>query len=466
MSSRTSPLAEVRSLLRLAAPLSAAHAGTHLMGLVDTAIVGRLGAAELGGVGIANGLFFFVSVFGMGAMLALNPLVSQALGAGQDLRARRLVWQGLWLALGLSLLLALPIALAPFLLEPIGIPPEVAGHARTYLWVRLPSILPVLAYVVLRSYLQAIGRPRPLLVAMAAANIFNLVATLYLVHGGAALPAWTGPLRALPPLGVFGAAIATDLCHVVIIGILAAAIRSLSPREGARIDRRPNPVELRRALRVGWPIGCQLAAEVGVFSLVGLLAGKLGTTDLAAHRIALNLASFTFTLAVGVGSAGTVRVGRAVGAGDARAVRRSGILAMATGAGLMGIAGVFLLAFPRTFAGLLTDDPAVLAVAGPLLLVAAVFQVFDGLQAVSAGALRGIGDTRFPFFANLAGHWLLGLPVGVGLGLWAGLGVTGLWWGLCVGLMGVGILLAARFLRLSVRPIRPLVPAEEAADAA
>jgi len=458
-------LTELKHLLRLAGPLAAAQAGNQLMGLVDTAIVGRLGAVELGAVGLANNLFFPLCVVGMGAMMGLDPLVSQALGAGDRAAARRLLWQGVWIALGVGLLLSVPIAVAPSLLVPFGIEPAVAAKAATYLWIRMIGLVPLLVFVGLRAYLQAQGVVRPMIVSVVAANLFNAWGSWLLVFGGSTLPGWAGPLRAVPALGVAGAAIATTLCTLLQVTIVALAVRAIEAPGFAVDDRRFDRGEVLGALRVGLPIGLQMFAEVGVFAFVGLLVGKLGAAQLAAHQIALTLASFSFTVAVGVGSAGSVRVGRAIGAGDGPATRRAGIVALIGGGGLMSLWAVVFLLLPAPLAGLLTDDATVIVAAVPLLAVAAVFQVSDGLQAVGAGVLRGAGDTRFPFLANVVGHYLVGLPVGLALGLWLGFGVQGLWWGLCTGLTVVAATLTLRFLRLSRTTIRPLA-AQPAAAAA
>ena len=199
-----------------------------------------------------------------------------------------------------------------------------------------------------------------------------------------------------------------------------------------------------------------MAAEVGVFALVGLLAGRLGAVPMAAHQVALALASFSFNAAVGIGNAGSVRVGWAVGSRDTPAARRAGLVAFGTGAALMSTWGLAFLLFPGLFARLMSSDAAVVAATTPLLRVAGLFQISDGIQAVGAGVLRGAGDTRFTLWANLVGHWALGLPAALGLGLALGYGVTGLWWGLLVGLTAVAVALFFRFRRVSSREIVPI----------
>ena len=432
---------ELRKLLRLAGPIAITQAGYALMGLVDTAVVGRLGAGPLGAVGLANGLFFAVAVLGLGAMLGLDPLFAQALGARDESRARELIWQGLWLSGLVTLALALPIAALPFLLQPVGIAPDIARDARLFLWLRLPGLWPMLAFAALRSYLQAREHIRPLVVSTVVANGANFGLDLVLVFGKLGLPA----------LGAPGSGLATSLCALLQFLLVIPAAHP-GPR------RPPRTIDLRKALVVGIPVGLQMGAEVGVFALVGVLAGRLGAQSLAAHQVAISLASFTFCAAVGVGMAGTVRVGWAVGARDTPAARRAGLTAFLGGAAIMSVAALCFWLLPGTLARMLSDQPDVIAAAAPLLAVCAVFQLSDGIQGVGAGVLRGAGDTRFAFVANLIGHYAIGLPIAILLGLRLGQGVIGLWWGLCAGLTAVAVALLTRFLRLSSREIAPLEP--------
>jgi multidrug resistance protein, MATE family len=443
---------ELGSLVRLALPLAVAQGGQALMGVVDTAIVGRAGALQLAGTGLGNALFIALAIFGMGVMHGLDPLVSQAVGAGDLARARRALWQGVWLACGLAALLAVPSALAPGVLVPLGIEPQVARVASRYLLWRLPGLPFFLSFFAARAYLQALGSARPMVIATAAANLANVPLDVLLVFGGASLP-W--PLAAVPAMGAGGAALATSIVSALQLAILSRAVRAV-PVPGGAVPRRAEPRELARAVRLGLPIGLHMGAEVGFFALVGFLAARLGAIPLAAHQLALSMASLTFTVAVGFGNAGSVRVGWAVGARDRKGARRAGLAAFGAGAAFMSIAALALFLFPGAIARLMTDDPAVVAAAVPLLRVAAVFQISDGVQGVGAGVLRGAGETRFTFAANMAGHWALGFPAAVLLGLSAGLGVTGLWWGFVLGLSAVGGALLVRFLRVSSREIVPL----------
>jgi MATE family multidrug resistance protein len=445
---------EFRSLFRLAVPLAVAQAGGPLMGLVDVAVLGRLGAREIAGSGLGNAVFFAFSILGMGMVMGVDPLISQAIGAGDRLRARRVMWQGMWLSLCVAGVLTVLLLAATFSLPLVGSKPELIEPATDYLLVRITSLVPFLAFFVVRAYLQSQGITRPLVTSMVVANIFNVGADILFVFGGRVLPEWTGPLRNIPAMGVAGAALATVLCTVLQLAIVVAAVMKIKVPE--RVDHRWESAEIKRAARVGLPLGLQMGAEVGIFALVGVLASRLGTLHLAAHQLVIGLASFTFTIALGVAAAGSVRVGIGIGARDATATRIAGRVAFLGGILFMGISALAFAVFPRAMARLVTDQENVIAAALPLMVVAAVFQLSDGVQAVGAGVLRGAGDTKYAFLANIAGHWFVGLPVALLLGFTAGMGIVGLWWGLCAGLTVVAVLLFVRFEKLSKTAIRPL----------
>ena len=435
---------ELKELFRLAAPLAAAQAGTQMMGLVDVAVLGRLGANELAGAGMANAVFFSVSVFGIGMTLGVDPLIAQAVGARDHARARHVLWQGIWLTLIVSAALTLVLLLGALALPIVGAEPDVERHARAFLLVRSASLLPFLLFYVIRAYLQAHHITRPMIIAMVIANILNFLLDLVFVFG-------FGPV---PAMGVPGAALATVICTLVEVGIVAYAVRKMDVP--GPVDHRPERAAIRQAVRVGFPIALHMGAEIGVFALVALLAGRLGALQLAAHQVVINLAAFSFTAAVGVAAAGSVRVGNAIGARDAERTRVAGYSAFVCGIVVMGVAAAAFALIPRPLARIFTNDLRVIAVAVPLMLVAAVFQLSDGVQAVGAGVLRGAADTKYTFYANMVGHWLIGLPVALWLGFGRGLGIEGLWWGLCVGLTIVAVLLFVRFEKLSRKAIAPI----------
>ncbi|WP_434347064.1 MATE family efflux transporter [Myxococcus virescens] len=455
-SSVNSPRTELRELARLAVPIAIAQGGQALMGLVDTLVVGRAGTSALASVGLGNGLFFAVSGFGMGLMMGFDPLLSQAMGARQFTRARALLWQGGWLALFAGVLLALLLLLTPPLLLLTGIGPDEVAGARDYLVWRAPSMPLMLAFLSVRSYCQSTAFTRPLVIATVVANIFNLGADILLVFGGEVLPPVFGPLRAIPAMGVAGSALATTLCTGVQLAVVLLAVRARPLEGAARSTRLPVWADLAQAVKLGIPIGLHIAAEIGVFALAGVLAAGLGPASVGAHQIAISFASVTFTVAMGIGNAGSVRVGWAVGSHNTPQARLSGFMAFAGGAGFMALGGLVFALFPQSLARLAGAPDDVLPLVVPLLMVSAIFQVFDGVQGVGAGVLRGTGDTRFTFLANMVGHYAIGLPLTLLLGFKLGLGVVGIWWGLCAGLITVAVALLWRFNRMSAGTLRPV----------
>ena len=464
--------AELRQLFRLALPLAAAQAGTQLMTVVDVAVLGRYSARDLAAVGFANAFFFGITVIGMGAVFGIDPLVSQAVGAGDPLRARRSLWQGVWFALSVTAVLTLPLLACAVLMQHVGVAPELIGPGREYLLIRTAGLAPLLLFLVIRSYLQAHSITKPMLMAMVIANIVNFFGDLLLVFGA-------GPI---PALGAAGAAISTVAASLLEVAIVAWAARNVdvtsfrAPQSARNLggedahlpDSSPasrlgmttrawDTAEIRRMFRMGWPVAMQLAAEVGIFALVGVLAARLGTTQLAGHQVVLSLASFTYTMSLGIAAAGSVRVGIAIGSRRLEATRVAGRAAFIGGGAIMSIGALLFALAPRQLARLVTDQESVILAAIPLFSIAALFQISDGLQAVGSGVLRGAGDTHFSFVANLIGHWAIGAPVAWYLGFHRGMGIVGLWWGLCAGLTAVAVMLIYRYERLTMAPIEPVI---------
>lgn len=420
------------------------------MSVVDMAVVGRLGGRELAAAGLANAVFFGVSVFGLGLMLGVDPLISQAVGAGDLAAARRILWQGVWLALLTSAALMPLLFAGPLLLRGIGVKHELIEPATAYLAIRTLGLPPWLLFFVVRAYLQAHHVTRPMVISMVAANVLNLAGDILLVFGG------RGPLRFIPAFGVAGAAISTVSCQLLQLAIVAAAVARVGLPRGAVVRRAWNSADLQRAFHVGLPTGLQVTAEVGIFALVALLAGRMGTIELAAHQLVISLASFTFTVALGVATAGSVRVGLAVGARDPVAVRRAGYAAFLGAMIVMSASALLFMTIPSLLARMLTNQMAVVTASLPLFFVAALFQLSDGLQAAGIGALRGAADTKFAFFSNLVGYWIVGLPMSLFLGFHLQMGVVGLWWGFVAGLTTVAVLVFLRFRAISSQIIVPV----------
>jgi len=441
MSSRLIGLrAELSPMARLATPVVVAELGWIAMGVVDIAMVGRLGPEAIGAVGVGSVVFFAIAVFGIGVLLGLDTLVAQAYGARRLEECHRWLFHGV----GLSVLLAVPLtgvtALVIAMLDRWGLDPAVELLVGPYFSLLLWSILPLLLYTAFRRYLQAMGLVAPVMVALLSANLINVAANWLLVFGH----------LGAPRLGVDGAAWATCLSRVYLALFLLFAIlrHDRLNRTGLwQAPRRLDLVRLRRLAALGVPAAVQVTLEVGVFAAATALAGRLDTATLAAHQIVLSVAGVTFMVPLGVGAAGAVRVGHAVGRGDSPGARDAGWAALVLGTGFMACAGLVFVLAPRAILQLFTTDVTVLSIGVPLVFVAALFQLFDGLQGVATGVLRGLGDTRTPMVWNLAGHWAIGLPVGYVLCFERGWGALGLWSGLCVGLMVVGCVLVVTWFR-------------------
>ncbi len=444
MSTRDHVRAELRELIPLALPIVLASVGQQLMGVVDTAMLGRYSESALAGAGIANAMILALQVLGMGAVMGLDTLVPQALGAGEADRARHLLAAGVRLAVVLGLPITAMAAATPLVYGAFGVEASVAADAEVYTYWRVAGVVPTLVATALKSYLAARAVTRPLVVATIVGNIVNVVLNYGLIFG-------VKPLG-IPPLGVLGAAFATLAVTAAITVVFAWSVRALHAA-GPALSSLPTGDEQRRIAHLGVPVGLQLAAEVGVFALVGLLAGRLGVLPAAGHQVALLLASMSFSVALGIAQATSVRVGLAVGRGDEHGTRVAGGAGLTAVLAYMAVSAVVLIAIPDLLARICTDDPAVVAMAASLIRIAAVFQLSDGAQAVGAGALRGAGDTRAAFVGNAIGHYAIGFPVAIALTFPAGLGAPGLWWGLTAGLTAVAIALWARFFWLARRPI-------------
>ena len=423
---------ELRPTASLAAPVVIAEVGWVAMQIVDIAMVGRLGPEAIGAVGVGSALFLAFSVFGMGLLLGLDTLVSQAFGARDRAQCDRWLRHGVFLALLLTFPVGVLARTAGSLLDVWGFDPDVLPLVRPYFSIVTWSLPLLLLYAAFRRYLQAVAVVRPVMIALVTANVVNAAANWILIFGNLGAPA----------LGVDGAGWATCISRAYMAIVLAVAVA----RQGVRpwtLIAGVRLAGLRRILELGWPAATQAALEYGAFAAVTMLAGRLDPSTLAAHQIVINLAGLSYMVPLGIASAGAVRVGHAVGRRDAAGASAAGWTAIALGTGFMASAAAMFLAFPGPILGIFTTDRGVVEVGLALIVLVALFQVFDGLQGVTTGALRGLGDTRTPMLLNLAGHWMIGLPVGYLLCFAIGWGVVGLWIGISTGLILVGCLVTA-----------------------
>jgi MATE family multidrug resistance protein len=426
--------AELLPMLRIAVPVIMGELGWMAMGVVDTIMVGPLGPAAIGAAGVGTAMHMGFAIFGMGVLLGLDTLVSQAYGARDIRECHRWLFDGITLALLMSVPITGLCLLLLWALPWLGFHPDVLVLLRSYFAVILWSTPFLLGFAALRRYLQGMHIVTPIMFALVSANLMNAAVNWILIHGH----------YGFPPLGVVGAAWATLISRVYMLSVLMVAVWWYDRGRGSGLWHVPRLIDRARLwilLKLGVPAASQVTAEVGVFALATALAGTLDPISSASHQIALNLAGLAFMIPLGLGSAGAVRVGHAVGAGDPHRASASGWMAIVLGAGFMTASGLVFFAVPHLLIGLFTKDPAVLSVGTSLLRLAAVFQLFDGIQGVITGTLRGIGDTRTPMVVNLAAHWLLGLPVSYGLCFVLGWGVWGLWIGLSLGLIVTGTIL-------------------------
>jgi MATE family multidrug resistance protein len=371
-----------------------------------------------------------VCIFAMGLLLGLDTLVSQSFGADNLRDCHR------WFVHGVVLALVLSVPVTGILwwisagLDSWGLDPAVLVLTRPYLEILSWSILPLLLYAAFRRYLQGMGVVRPVMIALVSANIVNAVVNWLLIYGKAGFPA----------LGVRGSAWATVFARAVMAAFLLATILYRERRAPAGIfeDVSLRLSRFRRLIALGAPAATQITLEVGVFAASTALAGRLAPASLAAHQIAINYAALTFMVPLGISSAGAVRVGHAVGRRDPDGASRAGWTALLFGVLFMSVAASAFLFLPRPLLRAFTSDSAVVDVGVRLLLVAALFQLFDGVQGVATGILRGLGDTRTPMLWNLFAHWFVGLPLGYTLCFVIAFGVIGLWWGLSTGLIICG----------------------------
>jgi MATE family multidrug resistance protein len=446
---------EVAATLALAWPMILSNLAGTGMGTIDVVLVGRLGPEPLAAAALATNLFHAVMLTGIGLVTAVSPLVAAEYGrcrhAVRDIR--RTVRQGLWVATAICAPAWLLLYQGERVLLAFGQDPKLAAEAGSYLRALQWALLPNFTFVVLRLFMAALGRPGwGLAVALAGLPVNALLAWMLIF----------GRLGA-PPLGLVGAGIATTI--TAALGFAALAVVSVTDRRFRRYHVfgrlwRADWNRFRAIWRIGMPIAATLAFEVAFFGASGLMMGAIGTTELAAHTIALQIAALCFMVPLGIGQAATIRVGHAFGAGDREGVGRAGWAAFGTAMAFGCLTALLLIMLPQTLVGAFLDPAApgngpVIALAVQFLFFAAVFQLADGAQVVGAGMLRGLKDTRRPMLYAALGYWGIGTPAGLALAFPGRLGGAGLWMGLAIGLSAVSLLLLHRWSRREALGLAP-----------
>ncbi len=438
--------AHARAILRLGVPLVIGGLSLAGLSLVNTLMAGHYSSAALAAVAVGSSYYVVFMVLGGGVMMSLSPLVAHAYGAGRTAAVGEYARQGGWIAVGLSVPLLAGLAAAPAAYRLVGIDARVIPGATAYVHAIAPGFPALLGFQALRYVSDGLGRTRPMMMFTALALATNVLGNWLLVYGHLGLPA----------LGAAGCGAATAIAQwAMFLGMYAYTRRHAAYRGYGIFGRwsRPDPGRIAEILRLGVPMGGSMVAESALFSAAGLMMGTLGATIVAAHQIALNYASFTFMIPWALHSATTIHVGHALGRGERVAARTGGYAGIGICALLM-LCSALLLALGRgPVARLYTADAEVAALAARLLVLVAVFQVFDGLQVGAMGALRGFKDARVPLLITIGAYWLVGFPIAFVSGLVRGGGPVAVWWGLTAGLMVSAAALNARYWARSRRAL-------------
>ena len=453
MTTKNRLISELKQCLLLAVPLAAAQLAQSATGFVDTVMMGWLGSQTIASGGLGAAMFSFLIFISTGIVSAVSPLAAQAYGAGKPEQVGEIVRQGL----GISLLLGIPIVVVLWhggtLLMLLGQNAATATLAQTYLRAIAPGFIAALGFAVLKSFLSALSQPQLIIITVVLGTLINITANYVFMFGKLGLPA----------LGLAGIGWASTLSLWSMF--IALAIYTYSQHQFSiyRIFHisfhftftQENRRIFWQIFQVGLPIGGLVTVEAGLFTVVTFILGQLGTIPLAAHQIALQTASLSFQIAMGISLATTVRVGQLAGEQDLAGVRLAGYVGISLGALSMAIAGMIFWLVPKLVVSLYLDinNPSnedVVNLAIKLLVVAAIFQIVDGVQVTAVGALRGLKDTRIPMLIGIFAYWVIGLSTGYALGIWLNYGAIGLWWGLAIGLASVAIVLTWRFSTLQI----------------
>ena len=436
--------AELRALLGLAIPVALSEIGWMTMTVVDVIMVGKLGPPAIGAVGLGNAIYYAPSLFGIGLLLGLDTMVSRAWGAKDFDNCHRWLAQAIYIALAFTPVLMLFIVVAQPLFTARGVDPVVGVYTRSYVSILNWGTLPLLVYGGFRRYLQGVGLVRPVTFALISANLVNLAGNWIFIYGKLGMPA----------LGVSGSALSTVFSRIYMAAVLVyVAWRHERGRGHPLFAHWPGPdwARVRVLLNLGVPAAFQVVLEVAAFGAVTIMAAHLDPVALATHEIALSCAAYTFMVPLGISAAAAVAVGHAIGAGNPARARRAGWMAIGLGVSFMGLAAVAFFVIPRPIMEIYSRDPRILAMGVHILMIVAAFQIFDGCQTVATGALRGMGETRFPMLTNFAGYWLFGLPLGAIMCFKLKWGLSGLWTGLTLALIVIASLLLRRWQGASVR---------------
>ena len=436
----------ISETVKLAIPISAGQLGHVMLGVVDSLMVGKLGAVPLAAASLVNGLFFLIMVIGIGMTMAASPLIAMAKGRGKEKDCGKILNHSLLMNVTFSIVLISLMYGLSFLLPYMNQPEAVVKEALPYLRMLIASIIPFIIFQCYRQFLEGLSQPIPPMIIALSANILNAFLNWVFIFGN----------LGSPKLGLLGAGIATTgtrwtmAIALIIITLNYKRVQNFNPSFSLKIIDR---ALLKKLFSIGLPSGLQYFLEVGCFVFAAVMIGWIGAVPLAAHQIAINLASITYMIILGISSAGMIRVGLSVGSGKKDDVRKAGFTAMGLSGTLMITFGIIFIIMKDILPLFYINDIKVIELASQLIIVAALFQLFDGLQASGISVLRGLTDVKIPLAISFASYWLIGIPVAYILGITFKLGTVGIWIGLLIGLIVLGSSCVLRFNKKSKEEI-------------
>ena len=441
---RTGMKKHIAETIKLAIPVSIGQLGHIMMGVIDSLMVGRVGTDQLAASALVNSLFFLVVVLGLGMTMAITPLVAIAKGRKDDDECGIILRQSLVVNLVFSVVLLVLVFLGADMIKYMDQTPRVTEYAESYMKILAFSVIPFLGFQVYRQFLEGISLVKPPMYIAIFSNTFNALFNWVFIYGHFGFDA----------MGLDGAGVSTLLSRIIMVAIIIVYVikaKGLQKYDPSLRFRKLDWKLMKKIIHIGLPSGFQYFLEIAAFSFSAVMIGWLGAAALAAHQIAMNLAAVSYMIILGISAAGTIRVGNAVGQKDRGEVRKAGFTALVLADIVMfGFAIIFIL-FRYQLPQLYVENEAVIKLASSLLIIASLFQLFDGLQATAVGILRGLTDVKLPLIISFCSYWLIGLPVGYYLGFVHNLGTLGVWVGFLVGLICVGISLTFRFNYLTKR---------------
>lgn len=429
---------DINETIKLAYPVIIGQLGHMMMGVVDSIMVGEIGAAPLAASSVAHGMFMLFMIFGIGVSMSLSPLTAMSVGAKKIPECGVIFRQGIMVNFAVGIILTILTFFGAGIITLLNQPQEIVEQGTAYMRILSYSILPVMIFQTYKQSSEGLSFMRPAMLITLCANLINIFANWIFIYGNLGFPA----------LGLPGAGWATFATRLMMAISFLGYVHFSSKYKPYELTLRFRKIDfsvMKKILKIGIPSGLQYFFEVGAFVGSAIIIGWLGTDELAAHQIAINLASISFMCAIGVSAAGSIRVGNAVGREDRHAIRRAGGVTFILAAAIMGAFGIIFIVFRDLLPSFYIEDPDVIRIAGSLLIIAALFQLSDGTQAVGIGLLRGIADAKIPMVITFIAYWIVGLPGAYLLGFVFDYGVEGIWFALFIALTVSAVMLSLRF---------------------